>query len=301
MNNKNSKLNIQDSKLDKASRLPGQLKLRLILFAIALLIASIFYREALNNLSSAVIHREGSSHGIFVPFLSAFFLWTKRDSLIKSELKYDLLGIPVIVLGIILTLIVTEPCSLRILEFIIVIAGLVLLLFGKRFFKEVSFPLFFLITIVPIPDDIYRRLAEAIRVVSFGGARLVISILGIPFYHDENFIQLHNARLLVAISCSGIRYLVSYFVFSLAYAYLFKTAIWSRIAVVISSIFISLLASVGRLSSIFILTHYISPKMAEHGPHILISWCVFFIVLIVAISLDQHFQKRLEKTEIQNT
>ena len=272
-----------------------QTPIRIILLVLALITAGIFYRDALINLASAVIHREGSSHGIFVPFLSAFFLWTRRDTLLKTELKYDLLGVPVIAAGFILTLLVPGPYSLKIIEFIIILTGIVLLLFGKSFFKEVAFPLFFLITLIPIPDDLYLRLAEAIRVVSFGGARFVISLLGIPYFHDGNYIQLHNTTLLVAIGCSGIRYLVSYFVFSFAYAYLFKTKFWSRAAVVVSSIFISLLASVGRLSSIFILAHYVSPKMAEHVPHVIISWCVFFIVLIVAVWVDQHFQKKIEK------
>lgn len=274
---------------------PMRLSLRLTIFALAVISAGILYRESLGHLLYAVMNREGSSHGVFVPFISAYFIWINHRALAKIKPEFNLFGVIITLIGLVSVFFSRWPYQLHVLGFIICISGAVLLIFGKSIFKEISFPLFFLITLTPIPDDIYLYLAETIRVISFGGSRLVISILGIPFFHEGNLIHLHNATLEVAIGCSGIRYLVSYFVFSFAYAYLFKTAAWSRVAVVISSIFISLVASVGRLSAIFILTYYISPKMAEPRPHIIISWCVFFAVLIIAIGTDQYFQKQLEK------
>lgn len=267
--------------------------LRLILLALAVItIGAIFYGASIARLTDAVMNREGSSHGIFVPFLSAFFLWINRDILLKTEMKYDLLGIPLIVAGLLFPIFGLGPFNLQILGFIIFLSGIVMLLLGRRFFKEVSFPLFFLITLIPLPDKFYSDLADSTRVISFGGARWILSILGISFLREGNIICLPNATLEVAEGCSGIRYLISYFVFSFAYAYLFKEKLWSRVTVVCSSIVISLFASVMRLASIFILVYFISPWWGGHKPHVFISWVVFFVVLIVSISLDQYFQSR---------
>ena len=268
--------------------------LRLALLALIVIVVATLFSSSLARLAYAVMNREGSSHGIFVPFLSAFFIWIKRDSLINTEMKYDLLGIPVMLAGLLFPIFGIGPYNLQLLAFIIFLSGSVIFLLGWKFFKEISFPLLFLITLIPIPDNLYSSLAESTRVISFGGARGILSILGIPFTREGNIICLHNATLEVAEGCSGIRYLVSYFVFSLAYAWLFRKAFWSRLAVVLSSILISLMASVGRLTFIFILTHLFGPQMSETWPHIIISWSVFFIVLIVSISLDQHFQKRFQ-------
>jgi exosortase len=268
-------------------------RLRLILLAFVVIIAgAALFGSYLAKVAYAVLHREGSSHGIFVPFLSAFFLWIKRDTLIKTEMRYDLVGIPVMLAGLLFPIFGLGPYNLQILGFIIFLSASVILLLGWRFFKEVSFPLLFLITLIPIPDSTYLWLAESTRVISFGGARWIISVLGIPFVREGNVISFHNSSLLVAEGCSGIRYLISYFVFSLAYAYIYKERSWSRVAVVCSSIVISLCASIMRLASIFILVYYVSPYWGETRPHIIISWCVFFVVLIVSISLDQHFQSR---------
>ncbi|MBN1905421.1 MAG: exosortase/archaeosortase family protein [Deltaproteobacteria bacterium] len=269
-----------------------QTPIRIIFLVLALITVGILYRESLGHLLYAVMNREGSSHGIFVPFISAYFIWLNHKALAKIRPEFNMFGLIIIAIGLVPVFFSGWPYQLHILGFIIYLSGAVLLILGWSFYKEISFPLYFLISLTPIPDDIYLDLAETIRVISFGGSRIVISILGIPFFHEGNLIHLHNATLEVAIGCSGIRYLVSYFVFSFAYAYLFKSVLWSRLAVVVSSIFISLIASVGRLSSIFILTHYISPKMAEHWPHVIISWTVFFVVLIIAIGADQYFQNR---------
>lgn len=279
----NNPMNTENSK---------QTPIRIIFLVLALITVGILYRESLGHLLYAVMNREGSSHGIFVPFISAYFIWLNHKALAKIRPEFNMFGLIIIAIGLVPVFFSGWPYQLHILGFIIYLSGAVLLILGWSFYKEISFPLYFLISLTPIPDDIYLDLAETIRVISFGGSRIVISILGIPFFHEGNLIHLHNATLEVAIGCSGIRYLVSYFVFSFAYAYLFKSVLWSRLAVVVSSIFISLIASVGRLSSIFILTHYISPKMAEHWPHVIISWTVFFVVLIIAIGADQYFQNR---------
>jgi exosortase len=277
-------------------------RIRLIILTLVIIAAGVtLYGSSLSKLTYAVLHREGSSHGVFVPFLSLFFLWIKRDVLIKTEMKYELWGIPLMIAGLLFPVFSIGPYNLQILGFIIFLSGAAILMLGWPFFREISFPLLFLITLIPIPDDTYTRLADLIRVISFGGARAIISLLGIPYVREGDIISLYNATLEVAYGCSGIRYLVSYFVFSLAYAWLYRERLWSRAAVVCSSIVISLFASVMRLASIFILVHYISPWWGEQKPHVVISWCVFFVVLIVAISLDQHFEGKKAQRKGMNS
>jgi exosortase len=267
--------------------------LRLTILTLVIIVAgATLYGSSIAKLAYAVMNREGSSHGIFVPFLSVFFLWIKRETLKKTEMRYDLIGIPIMLAGLIFPIFRLGPYNLQILGFIIFLSGSVVLLLGWNFFKEISFPLLFLITLVPIPDETYAKLADSVRVISFGGARWIISLLGISFVSVGNDIQFYNITLNVAEGCSGIRYLISYFVFSFAYAYLYREKLWSRISVICSSILISLFASVMRLTSIFVMVYYISPFWGQHKPHVVISWIVFFVTLIVAVGLDQHFQNK---------
>ncbi len=241
---------------------------------------------------SAVIHREGSSHGVFVPFLSLYFIWLLRDKLKKIEPQFSYFGIIFILIGLFLPISKTGTFHLQFLGFIIFLAGLIYVIFGKEFFQNITFPLFFLITMIPIPENIYETLANFTRHISTGGSLKIISLLGIPYFKEGWLIQLPNALLKVNIGCSGIRYLISYFVFGLAYAWLCRDKVSSRVLIVASTIPISLFASICRLSAIFILTYNFGPRMAEHRPHIITSWIVFFTILVASIAIDQYFQKR---------
>jgi exosortase len=262
-----------------------------ITFILATLAGLFIYQTAIIKVISTVLHREGSSHGVFVPFLSLYFLWLLRDKLKKIEPQSNYFGIIFLLVGLFFPITKIGTFHLQFLGFIIFTAGLIYAIFGKEFFKNITFPLFFLITMIPIPENIYESMANFTRHISFGGSLKIISLLGIPYFKQGWLIQLPNALLKVAISCSGIRYLISYFVFGLAYAWLYRETTGGRVLIVALTIPISLFASICRLTAIFILTYNFGPRMAEHWPHIFISWTVFFVILITSIAADQYFQK----------
>ena len=263
---------------------------RLFIFIISTILAALFiYQSAIIEVFTAVMHREGSSHGVFVPFLSLYFLWLKRDKLKKIEPQYNYLGIIFLLIGLFFPISGIGDFHLQFLGFIIFSGGLIYVIFGKELFKDITFPLFFLITMIPIPENIYEFMANFTRHISFGGSLKIISLLGIPYFKQGWLIQLPNALLKVAISCSGIRYLISYFVFGLAYAWLYRESTGGRLLLVALTIPVSLFTSICRLTAIFILTYNFGPRMAEHWPHIITSWIVFFLILITCIAADQYF------------
>lgn len=269
---------------------------RLSILVIVTILSGLFlYRTAIIEVVSAALNREGSSHGFFIPFLSGFFFWTKRDVIRNIKPQYDFSGLPLLTLGLLPPIIKFGTYHLYFMGFIFFVAGMIFTVFGRNYFKCIAFPLFFLITMTPLTGDVYIQVADYMRLMTFSGSLFIISLLEIPFYREGWLIQLPNALLEVAIGCSGIRYLLSYFVFGLAYAYLFKTTLSGRITLVALTIPISITASIFRLTAIFVLTYIFGPRMSEHWPHVFISWSVFFAVLILAISSDQFFEKRQRK------
>ena len=263
-----------------------------LLFLCLVIAALLLYKSALVSLIAAVIHREGSSHGVFVPFLSAFFLWTKRQALRELKPQYDLLGIPIIIVGAVFGIFSLGAFQVQVLGFFALAVGLIILIMGRTVFKHVAFPVLFLITMLPIPEGFYLQLANLVRDITFAGSSWVISVLGITYYKEGLLIHLPNGVLSIATGCSGIRYLVSYFVFGIAYAFLYRETSKSRLLIVLSTIPLSLAASVCRLTAIFTLTYIFGPRMAEYWPHVFISWGVFFGVLVIGIAADRFFYTR---------
>ena len=265
---------------------------RYFFFGIALaLVSVVFFREPIVAIFNAVINREGSSHGLFVPFLSVFFIWTRRDGIKSITPRYDLLGIPLMAAAVALAFLAVGNYQFQFLVYILFISGLIVMMFGRSFFKPVAFPILFLITMIPIPAQIYEAIANVTRHISFGGSLGIISLFGITYLKTGWIIELPNATLKVARSCSGIRYLISYFVFGMAYGYLERETLRARVAILIAVMPISLGAGILRLTVIFVMTYLFGPKMAQ-WPHILMSWIVFFLILILMITLDQALQRR---------
>ena len=269
--------------------------LRLQLLATALAAGLIIFWPAIYKVGYGVLHRHGSSHGVFIPFISAYFIYLKWERLKRQPTEYWWPGIAAMLFCAIISRMVLTSIELQFIFFVLYIALAVYTCLGKPVFRMVLFPILFAITMVPIPKDLYVALAEMTRRVTFSASLGILSLFDIPYYKEGWLIKLPNALLEVAISCSGIRYLISYFVFGIAYAYLFRQGPLARTLLIGATIPISLIASSLRLVVIFLATFYISPRMAEPWPHVILSWFVFFTILFSLICFDQYFLGKKKK------
>ena len=246
-------------------------------------------------LSVSVLQRHGSSHGLFVPFIAGYLIWLKHEKIKGITYQVALpAGAMVVMAGFALFYFGRSGpgFSLLVLSFLLVAAGLTLTFFGRELFKEVSFPLFFLAAMIPLPEAVSSQMAEWMRQAATPAAVTLLKPFGFPFHRDGFDIYLHNIHLYVAHSCSGIRYLLSYLVFGLAYAFRFKQSRKARILVVAAAVPLAVTGAVLRLWIMFLTAHYIGPVMVEHRPHVLLSWSVFTALLVAAIAADRILSKK---------
>lgn len=257
-----------------------------VILATLVLSGLLLYRDALWFVVTIVLSREDSSHGVFVPIIFFYMIYRNRQAITCSAMQSNYYGLPLFLLGAGIPFLFPEEMHIQALGYIVFCAGTALLVSGNQFFKTIAFPLLFMITMIPLPEKLYDQIAEISRTIAMAGSLKLAALLDIPFYREGWHVQLHNIVLKVAISCSGIRYLISYIVFALAYAYFFKKTRQRKIITVLAAIPLSITASILRLTLIFALVHYVSPKMAEYWPHIIISWLVFFAFFVGALWID---------------
>ena len=254
------------------------------------------YAEPLQALSVAVLQRHGSSHGIFVPLIAGYILWLKLDTIKSIPYRSALTAGAIVLVAALATYMLgrsTSGFALSIISFLLVAAGLILMFFGQDLFKEVSFPLFFLATMMPLPEAVYSQMAEWMRQAITGPAVALVKPLGIPVHRTGYNIHLPKIDLYVDHSCSAIRYLLSYLVFGVAYAYRFKHNIRSRLLVISATVPLAIAGGVLRLWIIITTAYYIGPVMTEHRPHVLLSWSVFMVMLAAAIGLDRYLTRKM--------
>ncbi|MCK5591154.1 MAG: exosortase/archaeosortase family protein [Candidatus Pacebacteria bacterium] len=255
------------------------------------------YREDLYALTIAVINREGSSHGIFIPFLSAYLLWIRFDRIKAIRPQASLLPGGVMVLAGLLLFFLGKNTGFQVsvLSYLCIVGALILVLLGKDVFKEVAFPLFFLATMIPLPTAVYSQIAYWMRQINTLGSVALVKSLGVPLYREGFDVYIPDLHLFVADGCSGIRYLLSYFTFSIIYAVLYKQSNYARLLVILGSIPLAVISGTTRLAAIFLAAHFISPYWAGRQPHIYISWIVFAVFLFGVTGVDQYATRKLRK------
>lgn len=272
---------------------------RPILFGLILAgLGGIVYAEPLLDLSIAVLQRHDSSHDIFVPFIAGYILWLNFDK-IKAIPFHSARSAGAIVLAVVFALFLLghskSGFALSVLSYLLVAAGLILVFFGRDVFKEISFPLFFLAAMIPLPDAVYSQMAEWMRRAITGPAVALTKPLGIPIHRTGYNIHLPKIELYVAHGCSAIRYLLSFLVYGVAYAFRFKHSTGSRLLVVAATVPLAIAGGVLRLWIIFTTAYYIVPVITENRPHVLLSWSVLMAVLVAAIGVDRYLTSRKKK------
>jgi exosortase len=287
--------NTMEQKTDKIAEIKNAsigLKGRwLIFFSVMVALGVTIYGKPLYDLGVAVLNRYGSSHGLFVPFISGYLFWLKVDKVKGMTPQVALLpGGAMMAAGIVLFVVGQkgEGIGLPVLSFLLIAAGLILMLFGIKVFKEIGFSLFFLAAMIPLPETIYSQISEWMRQATTWGSVSIVKLLGIPLHREGFDIHLPNIHLYVGHSCSGVRYLLSYLVFSVAYAFRFKQSFKGRALVVMGAVPLSIVGGVLRLGVIFSTAYYIGPIMVEHRPHVMLSWTVFTVLLVGVILVDRY-------------
>ena len=270
---------------------------RWLIFLLVLFgLGAAIYWEPLYALTVSILKRRASSHGLFVPFIAGYFIWLKLDKIREVKHQIALLpGAAMVMAGFALYYLNQggPGFTLPVLSFLLVTAGLILSFFGRELFKEVSFPLFFLAAMIPLPEAVYSQMADIILQVTTWTSVTLLKAIGIPLHRDGYNIYLPNTHLVVDHSCSGIRVLLSYFAFGLAYAVRYKQSNKARLLVLAVAIPLSLTHNILRLCIIFISVQYIGPVLTDSYPHVLLSWSMFTALLVAAIAADRLLSKKV--------
>ena len=164
------------------------------------------YRDVFYGLGSDWYNDPDYSHGFLVPFLSAYFIWERWDDLKKKKIAPSLLGPVALCFGLACLVIGLVGAELYVQRFslIIVLAGLVLLILGWRYLWILSFPIGFLIFMIPLPAIVVNTIAFPLQLFAAETATFCLFSLGIPVLREGNLIMLASTTLEVAEACSGL-------------------------------------------------------------------------------------------------
>ncbi|MGA9505576.1 MAG: exosortase/archaeosortase family protein, partial [Terriglobales bacterium] len=183
-------------------------------------------------------HDPNFEHGIFVPFFALFVLWQDRNTIKAIMPNPSWAGLPLIVLSMFVLVlgVLGADIFLPRVSLLILLAGLVILFEGWKFFRAVLFPWAFLILMIPIPALLINRVTFPLQMLASRLATGLLQLVGVPVLREGNMITLPAMQLDVAEACSGIRSLLSLVTLAIIYGYLMETRKWVRVALVCAAI-----------------------------------------------------------------
>ncbi len=223
----------------------------LAVLAAALAVFAICYGTVIASMVDIWSANALYSYGFLVPIISAYICWTMwqespavvdgPDYLLGMALTLG--GVAILMVGRVASMISVEQASL-----VVTLAGFVLLIFGRRAFKEYWFPLAYLLLMVPMWNAPIERLQEPSRFVSARIASDVLDVIGIPVLREGTNIVLPRHTLAVMRECSGVNQLVAMIAMVVPAAYLWMTGRIRRIVLVVLAILITYLSNGFRIA-----------------------------------------------------
>jgi exosortase D (VPLPA-CTERM-specific) len=279
-------------------------KQKQILLLLGLLAATLASLGGLSDLVRRWYVQEEYSHGFFIPLISAWLLWQRRDALKASR------GAPsrwgwVLMVASGLMLVLGEFTSIFLLiqlAFLVAVTGFVLAYGGMSLLRVSAFPIALLLFCIPLPYFVDSQLSWRLQIISSDLGVSFLRMLGYSVYREGNVIDLGTYMLQVVEACSGLRYLYPLLSVGVLMAYMYPAAWYWRVLIVVSTVPITVITNSARIAIVGILVERWGNSMAEGFLHSFEGWVIFIVcqlALLLEILLIERLTHRRRLIDVQ--
>ncbi len=251
------------------------------------------YFPILKKLAYDWWHDPNYSHGLVLPFFSAYLIWLKKKELAQESPRATWWGLPMVGAGLFLLLlgwVAGEQFTQR-FSFLVVLYGGLVFLLGWPLARKLLFPVWILVFAIPIPYVIYNTLTFPLKLLATKLATNLLQLVGVSVYRDGNIIILPNTTLEVVDACSGIRSLISLLAICSILAYFIRKPLW-KIVLILSAVPIAIGVNVLRIFVTGLLANEFGAKAAEGFFHTFSGLLVFLISLLLVFLIHQLVKNR---------
>jgi exosortase A len=241
----------------------------------------ICYYPTWKGLVGSWYNSEDYSHGFIILPLCVFTGWQKKDLLSRMEAKPSRLGLLLVIGALLLYLVgqLGEITTLSSLSMVPALAGVILYLWGIAFLKQLLFPLFLLVFMIPVPAQIYSTLTIPLQLWVSQVSAWLAGFFGIPVYREGNVIFLPHHTLQVVQACSGLRSMMALLTLSVVFGYFALRSNALRAILFISAVPASIGVNVIRVLMLIMCEYYFNFDFSADNAHSV------FGVFILALAL----------------
>lgn len=284
--------------------------------ALAVVSALIFvYASVLAKLSHDWWVDDNYSHGLLVPFVIGYLLWTEREKLRRGRYRPSMVWGGAAILLALLALwtgVAGAELYMHRTSLVLMLAGVVVYFWGGHLLRVMWVPLSLLLLAIPIPVIVFNKIAFPLQLFASRCAVSSMRLFDIPVLRQGNVIELmplnsvETKKLEVVEACSGIRSLMTLMTLAVVFAYfsyprtpsgtgstedgtrktgLFNSlrswGFWRSTLIVLSAVPIAILTNAFRVSGTGILARYYGVKVADGFFHSFSGWVIYIVAFLL--------------------
>jgi len=261
---------------------------------------------------------ENYSHGLLIPFIIVFILWSLRERLTHIVRRpATALGLAAVLGALVALWAGTAGAELYLqrTSLVLMLAGTVLYFWGLSVLRLLLVPIFLLLLAIPIPAIIFNKIAFPLQLFASRCAVWAMTLFDIPVLRQGNVIELlplgarETKKLEVVEACSGIRSLMTLVTLAVVFAYfthppgddgdrpcphsrpglgigsllsrLRNYGFWRSTIIVLSAIPIAIFTNALRVSGTGILARYYGTRVADGFFHSFSGWVIYVVAFLM--------------------
>jgi len=253
------------------------------------------------------------SHGLLIPFIIGYILWTERQRLLDAPRRPAfMMGGAGVIAALFLLWTGTAGAELyaQRLSLVLMLAAIAVYFWGRTILRFLVVPLALLWLAMPIPAIIFNKIAFPLQLFASRCAVWAMRLFDIPVLREGNVIELmplgssHTKKLEVVEACSGIRSLMTLVTLAVVFAYftypkpngagtgggrwrarLTSYGFWRSLVVVLAALPVAIVTNAARVSGTGILAHYYGTEIADGFFHSFSGWVMYIIAFLLLFSI----------------
>ncbi len=273
--------------INSTNAIPNQRATKTAIFLFALLVSTFIlaYFPVWKRLVMAWSGSDEYSHGFLIIPICIYILWRKKDVLAKIPASPSPWGLAVSIFSLCLYLFahLAEIITVASFSMVLLVAGVVIYFYGLLMFKELIFPLFLLLLMIPIPSQIYSSLTIPLQLFVSKISVFIATLLGLPIYREGNVIHLPDRTMQVVQACSGLRSMISLVTLAAVFGYLTLRSNLLRIVLFVSGVPAAIVVNIIRVLMLVLAFHYFGYDLTSGPIHTAFGMTIFILALLLLI------------------
>ena len=271
------------------------------------ILTAILYTPLLYNLYSMRWDVVDYTHAYFIFPIFLWLTWRKRSAIketINNNIKTGTFpSFILFVIGVLTFLFGwrQDYIFIQTISMIPVLFGLTGYLYGFKVSKILTFPILYLLLLVPPPFAILDSITLPMRYMIAAATESVLSWLNYPITRVGLEMNIGYSTILMGEPCSGFRSLITMISLVLVYVYIIKGTIIKKLALTAFIIPFALLGNLIRVIALCLITFYFGEEAGQGFFHNFSGIVIFIITLSGLMGVEALIGLTSKETEGTNT